>query len=82
MQKVPSAFTFFAIANKVTYQFEIHIKKRSTQKAEFEFTCLKSILVIYSIFLHYYTFFQSLLATFDRIIISYLAKMVTISFQP
>ena len=32
MQKVPSAFTFFAIANKVTYQFEIHIKKRSAQK--------------------------------------------------
>ena len=70
MQKVAYAFTFFAMANKVTYKFEIHIKKRSTHKAESEFTCLKSLLVINSMFLHYYTFAPVLLATFDRNIIS------------
>ena len=70
MQKVASAFTFFAMANQVTYKFEIHIKKRNTHKAEFEFTGLKSLLVMYSIFLHYYTFVQILLATFDKNMIS------------
>ena len=69
MQKVPSAFTFFAMANKVTYKFKIHIKRRSTHKPEFEFTCLKSLLIIYSIFLPYYTFVQILPATIDKITI-------------
>ena len=70
MQKVASAFTFFAMANQVTYKFKIHAKKRSKHKAEFEFTFLKSLLVMYSIILHYYTVVQILLATFDRNIIS------------
>ena len=66
MQKVASAFTFFAMANQVTYNLEIRIKKRSTHKADVKFTCLESLLAIYSIFLHYYIFAQILLATFDR----------------